>query len=149
MSASATTGGERSRTTEQPGQPEQDSALDRRYDSATRGVRATAAGRLVLKAIVFVVGLVFVAGGVALAVLPGPLTIPPVLVGVYVWSLEFGWARRLRVRASRSAQDAWASAKQHPARAAGITIAGLVAAAVVIWAVVHYDLVGRATGALT
>ena len=126
----------------------QRSALDRRYDSATRRVRATPGGQLVLKAVVFVVGLVVVAGGVALAVLPGPLTIPPVLVGVYVWSLEFGWARRLRARANRQAQEAWASAKEHPARATAITVGGLVVAGLVVWAVVHYDLVARVTGAV-
>lgn len=33
---------------------------------------------------VFVVGLVCIAVGIALAVLPGPLTIPPVLLGLWV-----------------------------------------------------------------
>ena len=83
-------------------------------------------------------------GGIALAVLPGPLTIPPVLVGVYVWSLEFGWARRLRIRVTKSAKEAWNQARQHPARAAVITVAGLLAAVAVVWAVGHFDLVDRA-----
>ncbi len=43
---------------------------------------------------VFVAGLLFVVLGIALAVLPGPLTIPPVLVGLWIWSTEFDWARR-------------------------------------------------------
>lgn len=130
-------------------EPAQDSAVDRRYNAATRQLHGTAGGRVGLKVAVFVVGLLFVAGGVALSVLPGPLTIPPVLVGVYLWSLEFSWARRLRVRASRSAREAWDSAKQHPARAAAITALGLAAAALAVWAVTHYQLVDRLRVALT
>lgn len=129
--------------------PEQDTALDRRYRRVAERAAAAPGGRLGLKVVVFVVGLLFVLGGLALAVLPGPLTIPPVLAGVYVWSLEFTWARRLRVRVSRSAREAWAQAKQHPVRAALITGAGLVAAAVVVWAVGHYSLVDRAQDLLT
>ena len=129
--------------------PAQDSALDRRYEHATRHLRGTSGGRAGLKALVFVVGLLFVAGGLALAVLPGPLTIPPVLAGVYVWSLEFAWARRLRVRVSRSAREAWDNAKQHPARATAVTVLGLVAAVAAVWAVTHYQLVDRLRTALT
>ena len=98
--------------------------------------------------VVFVVGFLFVAGGLALAVLPGPLTIPPVLIGVYVWSLEFPWARRLRIRANKSAREAWDNARRHPARATAITVGGLVVAGVVIWAVLHYQLVDRLLGAV-
>ena len=124
--------------------PGQDTALDRRYRSFAQRASRAPGGRLGLKVVVFLVGLLFVAGGIALAVLPGPLTIPPVLVGVYVWSLEFGWARRLRVRVSKSAGEAWQQAKQHPVRASVVTVLGLVAAGAAIWAVGHYDLVQRA-----
>ena len=41
---------------------------------------------------VFVAGLVCIAGGLALSVLPGPLTIPPVLLGLWLWSTEFRFA---------------------------------------------------------
>ena len=75
--------------------------------------------------------------------LPGPLTIPPVLVGVHVWSLELGWARRLRVRASRSAREARASAEQHPVRATAGTLAGLVVAGLAIMAAMHHGLMPR------
>lgn len=122
----------------------QETALDRRYRALVDHVGTTPGGHAVLKVVVFVVGLVFVLSGIALVVLPGPLTIPPVLVGVCVWSLEFGWARRLRGRVTRSAQDAWGQAKQHPVRGAVITVGGLVAAVAVVWAVGHFDLVARA-----
>ncbi len=93
---------------------------------------------------VFVAGLLFVLLGLALTVLPGPLTIPPVLIGLWVWSTEFEWARRFFVTFRRKARDAWAHAKQHPVSSAAVTIGGLVAAGVAFWAVGHYDLVGRA-----
>src|SRR5689334_6847296 len=43
---------------------------------------------------VFLLGLVCILGGFALAVLPGPLTIPPVLLGLWLWSTEFEWAHK-------------------------------------------------------
>ena len=58
--------------------------------------------------------LLFVALGIALTVLPGPLTIPPVLLGLWVWSTEFEWARRFFAAFSRKARDAWQHARQHP-----------------------------------
>ena len=97
---------------------------------------------------VFFAGLLFVLLGLALTVLPGPLTIPPILVGLWVWSTEFEWARRFFVAFRRKARDAWAHAKQHPVSSAAVTIGGLAAAGVVFWAVGHYDLVDRATAAV-
>ena len=92
---------------------------------------------------VFVAGLLFVALGVALAVLPGPLTIPPVLLGLWIWSTEFEWARRFFVSFKKKARDAWAHARQHPVSSALITVGGLAAAGAVFWAVGHYELVNR------
>lgn len=97
---------------------------------------------------VFVVGLLFVALGVALAVLPGPLTIPPVLIGLWIWSTEFAWAKRFFESFKRKATDAWSHAKQHPVSSAAITVGGLVLAGVVFWAVGHYELVDRAKAAV-
>jgi uncharacterized membrane protein YbaN (DUF454 family) len=97
---------------------------------------------------VFVVGLLFVALGFALAVLPGPLTIPPVLIGLWIWSTEFAWARRLFNSFRRKADDAWRHAKQHPVSSAVITVGGLALAAAVFWAVGHFQLVDRAKTAV-
>lgn len=93
---------------------------------------------------VFLAGLLFVALGVALAVLPGPLTIPPVLVGLWIWSTEFDWAKRLFTSFQRKAKDAWEHAKQHPVSSAVITVGGLALAGAVFWAVGHYGLVDKA-----
>jgi hypothetical protein len=97
---------------------------------------------------VFVVGLLFVALGIALTVLPGPLTIPPVLLGLWIWSTEFAWAARFFQTFRRKATEAWSHAKQHPASSLAITVGGLVAAGVAFWAVGHFELVDRTTTAL-
>jgi hypothetical protein len=97
---------------------------------------------------VFVAGLLCVAIGLALTVLPGPLTIPPVVLGLWIWSTEFRWARSLFATARRKAQDAWAHAKQHPAGSAAITVAGIAIAGVAVWSVGHFQLVDKATTAL-
>ena len=78
---------------------------------------------------VFVAGLLFVLLGLALTVLPGPLTIPPVLLGLWVWSTEFDWARRVFATFARKGRDAWKHARQHPVSSAAVTVGGLAAAA--------------------
>ena len=97
---------------------------------------------------VFVLGLLFVALGIALTALPGPLTIPPVLVGLWIWSSEFQWAARLFATFKRKAQEAWRHARQHPVSSAAVTVGGLAAAGVAFWAVGHYRLVDQAKVAL-
>lgn len=93
---------------------------------------------------VFVVGLLFVVLGIALAVLPGPLTIPPVLVGLWVWSTEFHWANRFFTSFKQKARDAWAHARRHPVSSTIVTVGGLAAAGAAFWAVGHFELVERA-----
>lgn len=98
---------------------------------------------------VFVVGLLFIALGFALAVLPGPLTIPPVLLGLYIWSTEFRFAKKIFESFKRKANDAWAHAKLHPVSSALITVGGLAAAGVAAWAVSHYSLIDKAKDAIS
>lgn len=88
-------------------------------------------------------GLLFVVLGVALAVLPGPLTIPPVLLGLWVWSSEFDWANRFFTTFKDKARAAWAHARRHPASSVIVTVGGLAAAGAAFWAVGHYQLVER------
>ena len=90
---------------------------------------------------VFVLGLIFIAGGIALAVLPGPLTIPPVLIGLWIWSSEFAFAQRFFDAFKEKADDAWEHAKRHPASSAAVTVGGLVLAGAAFWAVGHFGLV--------
>lgn len=95
---------------------------------------------------VFVTGLLLIAVGVALAVLPGPLTIPPVLLGLWIWSTEFSWADRLFQSFKRKGRAAWTHAKRHPTSSAAITTGGLALAGAALWAITHFDLVDDTKG---
>ncbi|MGY1836127.1 PGPGW domain-containing protein [Blastococcus sp. SYSU DS0510] len=97
---------------------------------------------------VFTAGLLLVLIGLALTVLPGPLTIPPVLAGLWVWSREFDWARRFFTAFRRKAREAWQHARQHPVSSLAVTVGGLALAGVAFWAVGHFQLVDRAVAAL-
>ena len=111
-------------------------------------VRSKPGLRHVYRAGVFLAGLLFIILGFALAVLPGPLTIPPVLLGLWIWSTEFRFARKFFEAFKRKARDAWNHAKVHPVSSAAITIGGLAAAGAVAWAVGHFELVDKARDAI-
>jgi hypothetical protein len=97
---------------------------------------------------VFVLGLAFIILGFGLVVLPGPLTIPPILVGLYIWSTEFSWAHRFFESAKAKGREAWRQAQRRPVSSAVVTVGGLVLAGVVIWAVTHFDLIAKAKDAV-
>ena len=118
-------------------------------DSLRARIRSKPGLREVYRAGVFVVGLLFMALGVALMALPGPLTIPPVLLGLWIWSTEFRFAKRFFDRFKAKANEAWAHAKAHPVSSAAVTIGGLVAAGAAFWAVQHFELVDRARDAIS
>jgi hypothetical protein len=103
---------------------------------------------LVWRMVVFVAGLLCIAGGVALAVLPGPLTIPPVLLGLWIWSTEFSWASRLFAAFRRKAAEAWRHARQHPVSSTAVTVGGLALAVGAVVAVRQFELVDRARSAI-
>ncbi|MCW2622695.1 MAG: hypothetical protein JWL64_2297 [Frankiales bacterium] len=106
-------------------------------------IRSTPGGAHALKVAVFLLGLFFIALGGFAIVLPGPLTIPPVLLGVWIWSTEFAFADRLLDRAKVAGQEAWEQAKKRPVVSGIFTAGGLVVAAVAIWAFVHFDVLAR------
>jgi hypothetical protein len=107
-------------------------------------LRRTPGGRHFLQLAVFLLGLFFVLLGLALIALPGPLTIPPILLGVWIWSSEFGWADRLLERAKKSAREAWEQAKRRPVSSAVVTGSGLAALGVGMYLASRYELVDRA-----
>lgn len=111
-------------------------------------VRAKPGIREIYRVGVFLAGLLFVALGIALAALPGPLTIPPVLFGLWIWSTEFRWAQKLFQSFRRKGEAAWAHAKAHPVSSAAITIGGIAAAIAAFWAVQHFDLISKARDAV-
>lgn len=123
-------------------------AKDVPHGSLRQWLRANPGTRQLWRVGIFVTGLLFVVLGGALAVLPGPLTIPPVLVGLWVWSTEFAWADRFFESFKDKANQAWQHARQHPVTSTVITVGGLVAAVAGMWAVKHYDLADRAKSAI-
>lgn len=92
---------------------------------------------------VFLLGLAFILLGLALSVLPGPFTIPPVLLGLLIWSLEFAFAERWLMRIRGQAEDAWAAAKARPWRAVGSLALSLTALVVALVLANRYDVMGR------
>ncbi len=107
-------------------------------------LRRTPGGALLLKALVFTAGLTFVVLGLVLIVAPGPLTIPPILLGLWIWSTEFAWADRQLDRAKARARVAWEDAQRRPVISSIVTGGGLVGLAVGIWLAGRYDLMSRA-----
>jgi hypothetical protein len=91
---------------------------------------------------VFLLGAAFIGLGLALAVLPGPLTIPPVLLGLAIWSLEFDFAQRWLDPIQRRAQQAWDMAKARPWWTGAVTGVGLLAAGAAAFLALQLDLLG-------
>jgi len=111
-------------------------------------LRSHPATRHPYRLVVLVVGVSFIALGIALAVLPGPLTIPPVLLGLWILSWEFRFAQKFFEAFKDKGDDVWEHAKAHPVSSALITVVGLIGAAVAMWATFHYDLVAKAKDAI-
>jgi uncharacterized membrane protein YbaN (DUF454 family) len=99
--------------------------------------------RTLRRVVVFVAGLLLIITGLVLIVLPGPLTIPPVLLGVWLWSREFEFARRWLQPVRERGAAAWAQARAKPVHTTAVTVVGLAGAAVVVWAALRYDLLDR------
>jgi hypothetical protein len=99
--------------------------------------------RTVRRVVLFVAGLVLILTGLVLIVLPGPLTIPPILLGLWLWSLEFEFARRWLRPVRAKGAVAWAQARDRPVWTGLVTVLGLVGAGMRVWAVLRYDLLSR------
>jgi uncharacterized protein (TIGR02611 family) len=75
-----------------------------------RGLRqrviATRTGRLTLRIVVGIIGLIFVVVGLVLVPLPGPGWLI-VLLGLAIWAIEFDWARHLLEYTRRQLERWW------------------------------------------
>ena len=60
--------------------------------------------RSVRQLIVLVIGSTLILIGLALIVLPGPFTMPLVILGLFVLAIEFAWAESLLTRAKNHAR---------------------------------------------
>ena len=106
-------------------------------------LRGSRVGSWLLRGLVFVLGAGFIGLGAVLIVLPGPLTIPPVLLGLYIWSTEFPWAERLRDRAAVKGRVAWTTARRRPVHAAVATGSSLALLGGGLVAAHRYDAMDR------
>jgi uncharacterized protein (TIGR02611 family) len=95
-------------------------------------IRSTRTGRLVLKAVVGVVGGAVIIVGIVLLPLPGPGWLI-IFAGLGIMSSEYEWAARLLGFARRQVADwtKWASTQSRPVQAL-IGLAGLVVLAGVL-----------------
>lgn len=107
-------------------------------------VRRLPGGDALVKTGVFLLGLAFIALGAVLSVLPGPFTIPFLLLGLVVWALEFTWAERWLDKAKTSARAAWDDAREHPLKAGVVTGGGIAVLVVALVLASRYDLVEHA-----
>ena len=140
------------RWTDDPDDPAYDDALPDAAPVPSGGFRDKLRRQpglgLAWRGLVFVAGLICILGGFALVVLPGPLTIPPIVLGLYIWSTEFAFAHRLFQKAKQQFDEAWEAAKRKPVQAAVVSGGGIVMAGVVLWAVLHFELVDKAKDAV-
>ncbi|MCU1602300.1 MAG: hypothetical protein JWO22_3009 [Frankiales bacterium] len=107
-------------------------------------VRRLPGGNTLVRVAVFTLGLAFIALGLVLSVLPGPFTIPFLLLGLLTWALEFAWAERWLDKAKSQARDAWDDARAHPFKASLVTGGGIVLLLVGIVLASRYGLVDHA-----
>jgi len=95
---------------------------------------------------VLLLGVSLIVLGLVLTVLPGPLTIPPVLLGLWVLSTEFSWAHRLFTAFKGRARAALAMAAHRPVLTTVVTLVGVATAAGAFWALGHFHLVDKVRG---
>jgi len=112
-------------------------------------IRRLPAGEVIVHTVVFLLGAAFIGLGLALIALPGPLTIPPILVGLLIWSLEFDFAERWLRRFEVKAQAAWEAAKAKPWTTGIVSGGGIVATIVLAVLAVRGDWVQRLIEAIT
>jgi hypothetical protein len=97
--------------------------------------KAHRGSRYAYLACVFLLGLLVILACLGLwTFLPAPLAIPPMLIGVWIWSTEFPFAGGLLDWLKDKGQTARDYAKDHPVKFGLATVAGFVVAAAAYWA---------------
>jgi hypothetical protein len=112
-------------------------------------IRRLPAGEVIVHTAVFLLGAAFIALGFALVVLPGPLTIPPIIVGLLIWSLEFDFAEKWLRSAQDRAQAAWDQAKARPWTTGVVSGGGILGAVVLAVFAVRGDWIPRLLDSIT
>ncbi|WP_200936369.1 hypothetical protein [Marmoricola sp. Leaf446] len=91
-----------------------------------------------LRSGVFALGLALVLAGCALWIFSGLLTVPLVFAGLWVWSWEFAWARRLLHGFRSWVRSRVRGIRERPRRWAAMTVTTLAVTAGCYWAFLSY-----------
>lgn len=132
----------------------EDACADERPDAPERAegwrsrLRRTRGVGTCFRCGVFAGGLVLVLVGVAMWMFTILLTLPLAFAGVWLWSTEFGWGRRLHAALTRRARRVWAGVRARPVRAVVLTALGWAACTGAYWAATHGSEVSRAARAV-
>jgi hypothetical protein len=98
-------------------------------------VKSTRATRYAYQTGVFLLGLLVILACLGLwTVLPAPLAIPPMLIGVWIWSTEFPFAGGLLEWLRDKGQSARDYAKRHPVKFGVMAVAGFLIGVAGYWA---------------
>lgn len=110
-----------------------------RMSTTLEVIRANPTGRVALKVVVGLAGLLVVAVGALLIPLPGPGWLI-VLGGLGIWAIEFSWARRLLTFTRRNLRKwtRWVGRQSWTVRIA-IGLFGMVFVSAVVWASVWFS----------
>ena len=92
------------------------------------------------RACVFVVGLVTILGGAVLWLFSSLLTTPLIFAGLWIWSWEFVWARRLLHRFRIWLGRFWKRVKRRPTKWTVVTALGILSGVGVWWACFEFGL---------
>jgi len=92
------------------------------------------------RAAVFVVGLLAVLGGAALWMFSTLLTTPVIFAGLWIWSWEFVWARRLLHKFRIWLERFWRRVRRRPKRWTVVTALGVLSGVAVWWASFEFGL---------
>ena len=90
---------------------------------------------------VFVVGLVVIVGGATLWLFSTLLTTPVIFAGLWIWSWEFVWAKRLLHNFRIWLTHFWRRVKRRPKRWSVVTALGILSGAAVWWGMFQFGLI--------
>ena len=90
---------------------------------------------------VFVVGLVVIVGGAALWLFSTLLTTPVIFAGLWIWSWEFVWAKRMLHNFRIWLTHFWRRVKRRPKRWTVVTALGILSGAAVWWGMFQFGMI--------
>ena len=92
------------------------------------------------RAAVFGIGLIAVLGGAALWLFSMLLTAPLLLAGLWIWSREFAWARRLFHRFRSWVSRFLERVRRRPVKWTVLTALGILSGVAISWACYQFGL---------